>query len=103
MANNLDDVLNPDKPSLYPAALHMAYPCHPGEVLKGSLEEKNITVSHLASMIPFDDTYINEVLSTHRDITEEFAESIEEKTGYPARMLVTMQLNYDQAKQRRGS
>lgn len=50
---------------------------HPGETLKEVMEARNITVKELSKSTGFTQTYINAVLGGEENITNDFAEKLE--------------------------
>lgn len=50
---------------------------HPGETLKEVMEDRNITVEELAKSTGFTQTYINAVLNSEENISNDFARELE--------------------------
>ena len=50
---------------------------HPGETLKEVMEDRNITVKELAKSTSFTQTYINAVLNSEENISNDFVRELE--------------------------
>lgn len=76
--------------------LELAYPVHPGEVLaEDVLPRFDLNVTDAASKLGVARPGFNNVLNGKRAVTPELALKIERVFGYPARLLLNMQGNYD--------
>ncbi len=79
-------------------ALELAFPVHPGELLaEDVLPRYGLTVTEAAARLGVARPGFNNVLNSKRAVTPELALKIERVFGYPARMLLALQGQYDLA------
>ncbi len=72
-----------------------AYPTHPGEILKDEIEYRGISQRKLAKQMGLTYSVLNEILNTHRPITEKTALLFEAALGVDAEPLMRLQLKYN--------
>ena len=70
-------------------------PIHPGEVLKDEIEYRGISQRKLAEQIGISYKVINDILNGRRPITTNTALLLEAALGYPAYILIGMQMDYN--------
>jgi HTH-type transcriptional regulator/antitoxin HigA len=68
---------------------------HPGETIHDILAERGITQEELSTRTGFDLSYIADVISGKKDISEQFAESLGSVFGVPQSFWLNLQANYD--------
>jgi len=79
----------------------MAFPRHPGVVLKAALAERSLPGATLAGAIGAERAYFTRMLNGQKSVSSSMALKIERAIGYPAQLLVAMQGQYDLAEARR--
>lgn len=70
-------------------------PVHPGELLKNEIEYRGISQRKLAAKMGMSYSVINEILNSHRPLTESNALLFEAALGVEADTLMRMQLKYN--------
>jgi len=70
---------------------------HPGESLQEFMEENNITSKELAARTGISEKHLSEILNGKSAITIDFALSLEEIFGLPAKFWINLQKDYDEA------
>jgi len=72
-----------------------AFPTHPGEILKDEIEYRGISQRKLAEKMGIQYSVLNEILNTHRSITEKTALLFEAALGIDAEPLMNLQIKYN--------
>lgn len=75
--------------------LKLAYPTHPGEILKEEIEYRGISQRKLAEQMGMQYSVLNEILNAHRPLTEKTALLFEAALGVEAEPLMRLQLKYN--------
>ena len=70
-------------------------PVHPGELLKNEIEYRGISQRKLATKMGMSYSVINEILNSHRPLTESSALLFEAALDVEADTLMRMQLKYN--------
>lgn len=79
-------------------ALRMKYPAHPGEILaEDVLPRYKLNVTEAAMRLGVARPGFTNMLNGKRAMTPELALKIERVFGYPARLLLAMQVSFDLA------
>lgn len=73
------------------------YPIHPGETLKETMEELNISVKELADKTNVEVSYIENIIDGKSSITVDFAKELEKVFGIDCSFWINLQANYDKA------
>ncbi len=72
-----------------------AFPTHPGEILKDELEARGISQRKLAEDMGIRYTVLNEILNSHRPLTEKNALLFEAVLGVDSEPLMRLQTKYN--------
>lgn len=80
-----------------------AYPTHPGEILKGEIEERGITQRQLADSMGLTYSVVNEILNGRRPLTAKTALMFEAVLDVPADSLMYLQTKYNMQTARKDS
>ena len=70
-------------------------PFHPGELLKGELDEPGLTAAELASRIEVPASPVSQILSGRRAITADTALPLARWLGIPAELWMNPQQTYE--------
>lgn len=68
---------------------------HPGATIKEALEEKHMTEKELAVRTNYSVKYISEIINVKKDISNNFAYSLEIALGIDASFWINLQRIYD--------
>lgn len=83
-------------------ALELVFPVHPGEILSEEvLPRHGLTVTDAAAKLGVARPGFNNVLNGKRAVTPELALKVERVFRYPARILLSLQGQYDLASAKR--
>ncbi len=70
-------------------------PTHPGELIKGGLEARNISQAALASNIGIKPSLLNEIIKGKRAVNTQIALLVEAALDIPANLLLNLQNDYN--------
>ena len=74
------------------------YRVHPGEMLKETLKERNITLSELSNSCDLPMEYLEQIIQEKFDITENIALKLDKALGGAASLWINLQTDYNDAR-----